>query len=226
MGMFGLGLILEDDEFKISAGDDKEDDTTVDPEADDTADTDNTDDTTTPEDDTESSGDTEPVDDEDNDDFTISARDDDTDTEDNADGEENTGDDTPEDNTDGEEDTGDDTPEDGEEEDPSTKMYDSLSDQDKENKNVALKGNYRELYMNCDSIIEKLNDIPKEIDNNAIVGNVISSLSDLKSYIEYYLANNFNNRTFIENDIMFNKYLSILNGIKNVIKDIQILIEL
>lgn len=238
MGIFGLSykkVLLEDDEFKISAEDD---DAKTKPEEDDEEDTggdDNdlnieeddakTDDSDSGEDTTSPEEDKSDTDNEDNDDFKISADDEEESTDDSTDTEDNTTNDTGDDVTDDSTDTEDDTS--GEEDsDEESKLYASLSDKDKEAKNTELKGNYRELYMHCDNIIEKLNAIPKETENNEILGRLISTLSDLKVYIEFYLSNSYNDKSYIENDIMFNKYLNILNGVKNIIKDIKILIEM
>ena len=75
--------------------------------------------------------------------------------------------------------------------------------------------------MSCDSIIEKLKMVPKTIDNVNIYKRVVNTLFDLKSYIEFYLDKVFDSKSFLENDIMFNKYLGILNGVKNVLKTVQ-----
>ena len=75
--------------------------------------------------------------------------------------------------------------------------------------------------MSCDSIIEKLKMVPKTTDNVNIYKRVVNTLFDLKSYIEFYLDKVFDSKSFLENDIMFNKYLGILNGVKNVLKTVQ-----
>ena len=124
---------------------------------------------------------------------------------------------------DGEESTGDETTEEQPEEDTkeNEEMFDSLSDVEKENKILELKNNYNSMYATCDSIIDKIDDIPKMEENKDILKRVVRTLSDLKVYIRYHLTKNFDEKSYIENDILFNKYLSILNGIKNVIKEIE-----
>ena len=75
--------------------------------------------------------------------------------------------------------------------------------------------------MACDTILEKIKMIPIDNDNADIYKRISTTLTDLKSYIEFYLDKVFNNKSLLENDIMFNKYLAILNGIKNVLKTVQ-----
>jgi hypothetical protein len=42
---------------------------------------------------------------------------------------------------------------------------------------------------------------------------------DLKKYIEFYLTNTYNTRSYIDNVVNFQKYLTILNGIRSVLND-------
>ena len=100
-----------------------------------------------------------------------------------------------------------------------------MTDVEKNNKNIELKANFQELYMKCDSIIEKIKLIPKDNDNVNIYKRIINTLSDLKVYVEFYLDKVFSSKSFLENDTMFNKYLAILNGVKNIMKTIDSNIE-
>ena len=75
--------------------------------------------------------------------------------------------------------------------------------------------------MTCDSIIEKLKMIPKDIDNVNIYKRIMNTLLDLKAYIEFYLERVYDSKSFLENDVMFTKYLGILNGVKNVLKTLE-----
>ena len=75
--------------------------------------------------------------------------------------------------------------------------------------------------MRCDSILEKVKLIPKDSDNVSIYKRIVSTLSDLKVYIDFYLDKVYDSKSYVENDIMFNKYLAILNGIKNILKTLK-----
>ena len=43
--------------------------------------------------------------------------------------------------------------------------------------------------------------------------------NDLKGYIEFYITNTYNTKSYIENMVNFQKYLTILNGIRMTLKD-------
>lgn len=193
------GEDTEDDNYDINT-DDTEGEDTEEETNDEDQDTENSDDA-------EGEDTTEDEESDEDDDYTIK-----------ADGEEDS-----EGGEDGEESTGDETTEEQPEEDTkeNEEMFDSLSDVEKENKILELKNNYNSMYATCDSIIDKIDDIPKMEETKDILKRVVRTLSDLKVYIRYHLTKNFDEKSYIENDILFNKYLSILNGIKNVIKEIE-----
>lgn len=143
---------------------------------------------------------------EDNEDFTIN-------TDDSGEDIENTDSDTSN-NIEDSEDSGEDTKSKFD-----AALYDSLSDSEKANKNAELLSNYKDLYISCDNIIEKINNINKDTESIKVLQRIACTLSDLKYYISFYLDNNYKNKSYYENDIMFNKYLSILNGVKNVLQE-------
>ena len=54
------------------------------------------------------------------------------------------------------------------------------------------------------------------------IGEEASNLSyELKNMISFYILNIYDNRSFFENDIVFNRYLVILNGIKKILETIK-----
>lgn len=101
-------------------------------------------------------------------------------------------------------------------------LFDSLSPEEQELKNNMLKKLFVELYSNCDNIIEKINNIGADFDEvNLQIKKMLTILFNLKQMIDDYLMNIYKGKTYIENDIMFNRYLSILNSVKNILKDID-----
>jgi hypothetical protein len=98
-------------------------------------------------------------------------------------------------------------------------LFDSLSPEEQKMKNAILKKLYVELYDDCDVIIDKFNSVSSDMDKVSIqVKRTLSILFNLKQMINDYFLNIFDSKTYIENDIMFNRYLSILNNVKNVTK--------
>ena len=100
-------------------------------------------------------------------------------------------------------------------------LFDTLSDEEKQNKILELKGNFKNMYITCDNVINKINDIYKNSENIKILQRIVVSLTDLKTYIQFYITNVFNGKSYFENDVMFNKYLAILNGIKSILQQIE-----
>lgn len=199
-GSEGNGASADDNTTDDASSNDNNDDTSTDDNA-----SDNTDD---------NQADEENTDDED---YSI-----------DADPDENTDDDTGGDDTG--EDSSDDTSSDDSTDDTTSEipkmdqqMFDSLSDDEKQRKIYTLKKMYVDMYSKCDSLIEKFNQISDEddINMNPVVKRILKVLYDLKEYISYYLLNSFDKKSYYENDITFSRYLSILNGIKLIVEELQ-----
>lgn len=97
-------------------------------------------------------------------------------------------------------------------------MYDKLTPEEKKMKDETLKKQFKDLYEICGDLIEKINMVDKSsAAMSPIIKNVMSSLMDFQVYIQYYLTDVYATKSYIENDIEFNKYLQVFNGIKNII---------
>lgn len=153
---------------------------------------------------------------EDNDDFNIDA---DSDDGDSGDGESD-GDDTDNDSSESDNNTeetieNEDTMRDKE-------IFDSLSPQEQKLKTTELNKLYLELYSNCNYIIDKINRIGTPYEElNIQIKKTLAVLYNLKQMVSDYITNLFNSKSYIENDINFNRYLSILNSVKGIIEDIN-----
>lgn len=100
-------------------------------------------------------------------------------------------------------------------------MFETLSDEEKKQKIITLKRLYLDLYEKCDHIIERYNNVIDQYENFAQVGKrVIMVLMELKTYVADYVLKLYDSKSYIENDINYNRCISILNGIKMVTNDI------
>lgn len=100
-------------------------------------------------------------------------------------------------------------------------LFDNLTDDEKKRKVNTLKKLYIDLYSKCNALIEKFNQMSKgDQDLQEVSKRVLKIIYDLKEYISYYVLNIFDNKSYLENDINFNRYLLILNGIKDAVGDI------
>ena len=64
-------------------------------------------------------------------------------------------------------------------------------------------------------------DIPKDEETTKLYDFVSNNLNQLKKYIYDYLTNSFDNRTYIENLTMFQKYLAVMDSINGILEEIK-----
>lgn len=110
------------------------------------------------------------------------------------------------------------------EEEPVKANTDIFADLSKEEQGVKieeLKQLYSDLYSSVDDFIRKINDIDPDENNVRVIKRCSNTLYNLKKYISDYLLNLFPIKSYIENDIEFNRFLTILNSVANVIDDIS-----
>lgn len=101
-------------------------------------------------------------------------------------------------------------------------LFDTLSPDEQQAKIKALKDLYIELYSTCETLMDKFNSISMEYDDaNSQFKRIVNTLYGLKKMISDYFLNSFDSRSYIENEIMFDRYLAVLNSIKNVSTDIK-----
>ena len=102
-------------------------------------------------------------------------------------------------------------------------LYDSLSPQEQKERNIKQKKLFFDLYSNCDYVIDKLNNISDaDLEEYGVqVRKTLSMLFFLFQMVSDYATKLYDSKSYIENDIMFNRYLSILNTVKNITSDIR-----
>ena len=100
-----------------------------------------------------------------------------------------------------------------------TDIFGSLSAEEQQIKIKELKNMYADLYSYCNDVLLKINDIDTNEDNFSNVTRITVAISSLKQYIEEYLLYTFNTKSYIENDIMFNRYLTIMKSIAEILEN-------
>lgn len=100
-------------------------------------------------------------------------------------------------------------------------IFDNLSEDQKATKIKELKTLYISLYGNCDTLLEHIDDLPKEETTIKIYEFISNNINDLKQYIVDYINDTFDNRTYIENLTVFQKYLSVLDTINGLLEEIR-----
>lgn len=136
----------------------------------------------------------------------------------------------PEENPDGSEEGGGETPDEGnqqqgdEAEEPveaNTDIFSSLSADEQSVKIFELQRLYSQLYNSCNDISKRINDLDTDEKDLEIISRVGDSITQLKKYIEDYLTKHFSKKSFVENDIMYNRFLAILSSITSVLQELS-----
>lgn len=221
-----------DDDMEVDTGDDAGTDT----QSDDTSTTDDTND-----------GDDNSTDDQNNDDNNQDDdnQDDDTNIDDDSETEPDSGDnmDTDDDNNQDNQDDGSDDQNTGDDDtstddmgsdtgddsnDPNAKLkdleksiFDQLSDEQKTLKIKELKSLYNNVYDKCGEIINSISDADRSPEQAKIYDYVMNSLTDLQKYIKDYLFQIYDSKTYIENMVQLQKYLTVLDTVSNIFEEVK-----
>ena len=153
-----------------------------------------------------------------NDDFDIDAS-----LDDGEDGGENS-DSSPSDSDDGgsgSDSAGGDNSSDEEVNDDNTDIFSSLSAEEQQIKIKELKGLYQQMYTSCDELLDRINNLEFTEDSLPVMNRITYALYDLKKYISEYIISIFPRKSYIENDIAFNRFLMILNSVKDILSKYQ-----
>ena len=94
-----------------------------------------------------------------------------------------------------------------------TDIFASLTAEEQKIKIIELKNQFGNLYSACDDILDKINSLDVDEDSIEFTSRITNSIFNLKKYISDYLTYTFAQKSFIENDIMFNRFLSIIKSI-------------
>ena len=103
-----------------------------------------------------------------------------------------------------------------------SELFENLSDSQKAIKLKELKNCFIKLYESCDSILEKLNKstAPNE-DITRIFDYVSNVLNNLKQYVYDYYTDTFDTRSYMENTAQYQKYLTILSTVRNILEEVK-----
>lgn len=101
-----------------------------------------------------------------------------------------------------------------------TDIFKDLSEEEQSIKIAELKRMYQDLYTSVDDFVEKISTIDPDENNLKTLNRCSSTLYRLKQFISDYLIDSFPNKSYIENDIAFNRFLTILNSVGTVVEDL------
>ena len=101
-----------------------------------------------------------------------------------------------------------------------TDIFSTLSAEEQSIKIAELKRLYSNLYIYVTDMLGKVNDINPDEDNLESIYRVTSGLYELRTNIGHYIRNIFPIKSYIENDIAYNRYLIIIRSMTNVLNAI------
>lgn len=88
-------------------------------------------------------------------------------------------------------------------------------------KHKELKKNFGDLYDSIANIVDRVNEIPNNDAFTAAIGFVSNQLSDLKQMVADYMNDVYSTKSYMENAMNYNKFLATLNGIKDILEEIN-----
>lgn len=111
-------------------------------------------------------------------------------------------------------------PVEGEEIEANTDIFSSLTAEEQQIKIKELKTLYSNLYTSCDDVLARINKLDINEDNLETISRISSSLYDIKIYISDYLTMVFPTKSYVENDVTFVRFLTIIKSITEILDDV------
>lgn len=101
-----------------------------------------------------------------------------------------------------------------------TDLFATLSAEEQVIKIGELKKLYRDLYNSIDDVLHRINDMDVDEYSMESMNRVSLTLHNLKDYLSDYLTNQFNMRSYPDNDFRYNEILMVVNDISSVVDDL------
>ncbi len=100
-------------------------------------------------------------------------------------------------------------------------IFDQLSTEQKALKTKELKTLYNSVYDKCAEIINTISAADRNPEQAKIYDYVMNSLTDLQKYIKDYLFQIYDSKTYIENMVQLQKYLTVLDTVSNIFEEVK-----
>ena len=100
-------------------------------------------------------------------------------------------------------------------------IFDQLSTEQKALKTKELKTLYNSVYDKCAEIINTISSADRNPEQAKVYDYVMNSLTDLQKYIKDYLFNIYDSKTYIENMVQLQKYLTVLDTVSNIFEEVK-----
>lgn len=102
------------------------------------------------------------------------------------------------------------------------RLYDTLTEEQKQLRVLQLKKSYRQLYDQSENILSSVNGITKTQDNIDTLRRVIEALEKIKKLLLQYISTNYDMNTYIENYTNYIKFLATFRTISKVMNELSL----
>ena len=99
-----------------------------------------------------------------------------------------------------------------------TNMFAALSAEEQKIKLIEQKKLYQTMYDSIVELMNRVNDFDTDESNLAIISRVSNTLFDLKKYIADYIIYDIPIKSYYDNEVMYNRFLTVINSITTVIE--------
>ena len=96
-----------------------------------------------------------------------------------------------------------------------------LSTQHLDIKHEELKSQFLSMYDMITSIIERIDDASVRKDNIKVIHYISDTIVKLKSMLTDYIENVYSTRSYIENSVIYNRFLAVLNGVLKILEEMN-----
>lgn len=100
-------------------------------------------------------------------------------------------------------------------------LYENLTPEQLDIKHRELKDRFLELFDTTTSVIDRINDISVVEENLEIIKYVSNTLSNLRDMLTDYINSVYKTKSYIENLVNYNKFLAVLNGISDILEEMN-----
>jgi len=100
-------------------------------------------------------------------------------------------------------------------------LFSDLTPQQLNLKHEELKNNFVKLFDNTGEIIDRINEVPTDERFLSTMNFISTQLSELRERIVDYMNNVYSTKSYMENSIVYNRFLTVLNQINQVLAEIK-----
>lgn len=100
-------------------------------------------------------------------------------------------------------------------------LYANLTPDQLDIKHKELKGQFLSMFDMVSELVERMGDTGTTEENIKIVEYISNNLINLKDMISDYVNDVYQTKSYIENSIMYNRFLATLNAINQLLEEIQ-----